>query len=686
PGAPWGGSGGGRAAGRRGLPGGSSLARLLAEHRGAGRHGTADRLRAWEQEQFPIKGPRLRLPARGRRPPLTIAQILAWADAHHRATGRWPSSTSGRVIGSPFDDTWAAIQSALHKGLRGLPGGSSLAQVLAEHRGFRQPLTIERILAWADAHYEATGQWPTRTSGQVLGIEGETWEAIDDALRVGRRGLPGGSTLAQLLAERRGARNMHSWGELTVAQILAWADAHHRATGRWPTFQSGPVRDAPGEVWSAINTSLYQGWRGLPGGSSLARLLAEHRGARPPKRRPDLTVEQILAWADAHYEATGRWPVEDSGPVAEAPGETWGAISLALAQGHRGLPGGSSLARLLAEHRGVRNPKALPRLKIKQILAWADAYHAATGRWPTTHSGPVAEAPGETWARIDNALKAGFRGLRGGSSLARLLNAHRPAQRRRLTMAKIRAWAEAHRQATGRWPDAHAGPVADAPGETWSEIDAALRRGHRGLPGGTSLTRLFGRSLNPDALGPRPPLTVEQVLAWADAHRAATGHWPTRASGPVRGVPGEKWVNLDAALRVGRRGLPSGTSLARLLAEHRGAPRGPASRSEGYSSLPSQQGAQSGQDLGAAQQQTDQRDDQGQAREAEPDGCSGRAARSGLAEPLPQARQEQRDQGLGLAAVRLDRGGPPGGGEVYRNPSAAPGVLEAAERRREGAG
>jgi hypothetical protein len=28
------------------------------------------------------------------------------------------------------------------------------------------------------------------------------------------------------------------------------------------------------------------------------------------------------------------------------------------------------------------------------------------------------------------------------------------------------------------------------------------------------------------------PLTVEQILAWADAHKARTGTWPTRRSGP----------------------------------------------------------------------------------------------------------------------------------------------------------
>jgi hypothetical protein len=112
--------------------------------------------------------------------------------------------------------------------------------------------------------------------------------------------------------------------------------------------------------------------------------------------------------------------------VTGAPGESWNAISVALAKGLRGLPAGSSLARLLAERRGARNRKGLPRLTIEQIRTWADGHRAATGHWPSAQSGPVAgaPAPGETWAAIYHALRNGDRGLPGGLSLAQLL---RPA-------------------------------------------------------------------------------------------------------------------------------------------------------------------------------------------------------------------------------------------------------------------
>ena len=93
-----------------------------------------------------------------------------------------------------------------------------------------------------------------------------------------------------------------------------------------------------------------------------------------------------------------------------------------LSRGNRGLPGGSSLSELLVEH-GLKEAKP-DDFTVKQILASADAHHERTGKWPTQASGVVHDAPGETWKNIDKALRAGLRGLPGGSSLSKLLVAH----------------------------------------------------------------------------------------------------------------------------------------------------------------------------------------------------------------------------------------------------------------------
>jgi hypothetical protein len=48
-------------------------------------------------------------------------------------------------------------------------------------------------------------------------------------------------------------RNKARLPPLTVAQILAWADAHRARTGEWPRVLSGPIPEAPGESWRAVN-------------------------------------------------------------------------------------------------------------------------------------------------------------------------------------------------------------------------------------------------------------------------------------------------------------------------------------------------------------------------------------------------------------------------------------------------
>src|SRR5262249_20487309 len=159
---------------------------------------------------------------------------------------------------------------------------------------------------------------------------GEVWKNVEQALRVGGRGLLGGDSIARLLGRCRTARDHRTARPLPVAQILRWADQHFAATGEWPNTRSGTVTSAPDEGWNRIDAALYVGNRGLPGGSSLAQLLQQRRRVRNAVRPPRLTAEQILKWADRHRKQTATWPSQGSGPVADAPGEFWHLLDAAL--------------------------------------------------------------------------------------------------------------------------------------------------------------------------------------------------------------------------------------------------------------------------------------------------------------------------------------------------------------------
>jgi transcriptional regulator with XRE-family HTH domain len=61
---------------------------------------------------------------------------------------------------------------------------------------------------------------------------------------------------------------------LTEASIMEHAAAHRRRTGRWPTAGAGPVHGVAGLTWRGVDQALRSGGGGLPGGGSLAALLA----------------------------------------------------------------------------------------------------------------------------------------------------------------------------------------------------------------------------------------------------------------------------------------------------------------------------------------------------------------------------------------------------------------------------
>jgi hypothetical protein len=97
---------------------------------------------------------------------------------------------------------------ALRNARRGLTRKVSLSRLLTEHCGERynhhlRPVSVREILEWADRYKRRFGKWPTRDSGALPGERNLTWSSLDYALKHGKRGLPGGITLPQLLDEHR---------------------------------------------------------------------------------------------------------------------------------------------------------------------------------------------------------------------------------------------------------------------------------------------------------------------------------------------------------------------------------------------------------------------------------------------------------------------------------------------------
>jgi hypothetical protein len=213
-------------------------------------------------------------------------------------------------------------------------------------------------------------------------------------------------------------------------------------------------------------------WGGGP--RSLAQLLAWHRGKMPKRTLLGPSAEEILQWADAFHARHRRWPGKDDPRVAGMKW-SWTSINHMIRRNGCGIEGVHTLTQLLARMRGKRNLSQLEPLSMAKIHCWADLFYSSTGRWPMQHDGPVTPRAHETWDTVDSALRVGRRGVRGGSSLARLLKARRgvvyrpPPPRRPLTVREILRWAEAHHRRTGKWPIRFSGRVVGARGENLGE-------------------------------------------------------------------------------------------------------------------------------------------------------------------------------------------------------------------------
>lgn len=370
-----------------------------------------------------------------RKQKLTLTQIRMWAKTHRSRWGRWPSMCSGEVFGEA-GLTWRAVYNALRHGYRGLPGGMTLRQVLGLPHRPPPRLTVNQILECADDYHQRTGNWPVAGSVIIPHLHPQvTWQTVNSALRHGDHGLPGGFTLAGLLKKHRGItrdrrrRSPVRVGQegnpvlsLGIPEILARADEYRQKTGNWPTAVSGRLDGFSNVSWFKIHIALRRGAWGRPAGGSLTKLLVEHRSLRRKGFLPPLSERQILKWADTFYALRGRWPAYDSGSIPEAPGETWGTVHRALWNGLRGLSGHRSLRVFLNTHNRRQLPLHKRRLSEAEIVCWARLHHQRSGEWPRRNTGPILDAPGETWSGVDSALNGGGRGLPGASSLRKLLH------------------------------------------------------------------------------------------------------------------------------------------------------------------------------------------------------------------------------------------------------------------------
>ena len=135
--------------------------------------------------------------------------VVNWVKKYKDKYGKFPHHASGKVEFADEDITWSALEACLINGWRGLPKNTSLSKLIAEqfnviNRSNTKKYSNNIIRKWIERHYKEYGYYPTKRSGVIewaseYGYNLVTWDAIDRALRVGVKGLSGGSSLSNFI-------------------------------------------------------------------------------------------------------------------------------------------------------------------------------------------------------------------------------------------------------------------------------------------------------------------------------------------------------------------------------------------------------------------------------------------------------------------------------------------------------
>jgi len=145
----------------------------------------------------------------------------------------------------------------------------------------------------------------------VAHIEGVLSKKTADAVRengsdpIGMGELSAGMTL-QFGTGKVGLELLKNWRNsvrklLTKDRIVEWIEEYRSRTGQLPTTRSGEILGTD-ESWANINSALREGHRGLPGGSSLLKLLREiglkSEGISRQPSNTRLDCDEILSCAE----------------------------------------------------------------------------------------------------------------------------------------------------------------------------------------------------------------------------------------------------------------------------------------------------------------------------------------------------------------------------------------------------
>jgi len=160
------------------------------------------------------------------------------------------------------------------------------------------------------------------------------------------------------------------------------------------------------------------------------------------------------------------------------------------------------------------------------------------------------------WNSVDYSLYVGQRGLPGKNSLAKLSKEYLGKKKYILSSETIVEWIKLFHDKYGEYPkfnDSRRIPEMDL---SWCAIDASLKRGQNGLPGGDSVANMIYRYFGKKNIKNLHNLYIDEIVDWMILFEKEYGKYPTQQDNRVIKEMGEEtWKSINSSLLAGRRGL-----------------------------------------------------------------------------------------------------------------------------------
>ncbi len=342
----------------------------------------------------------------------------------------------------------------------------------------------------------------------------------------------------------------------TRDKIDYWIEKHREKHGTNPDKFSGPIFKNAKITWGDVNSVLLMGLGELEGGSSLEHVLSENGYL---KGRPKLSEPLILYHTLKYYlDHDGYFPGQTSGPVEGMIDEDWGNWRTAQSCNKRGLRGNLTQDQFRVKY-GIRFGSltkplivelALNHLKHEGKLPPRDSKHIL-GK-----DGQPIDEFGESWNIIYKDCLAGRRGIPKGTYLNDIYIEY-GLKMGQLSNEIIIDEIVAHllsKPDAPEFPNELTGQVNGYAAEKWSGIEAALSKKNRGIAEQSTIPQLIERF----------------ILDQADKHKAITGVYPDKNSGPLTDYPEVEWSIIDQALQNKGKGRTHqhNKTLDQLLSQH----------------------------------------------------------------------------------------------------------------------